>query len=358
MAQDAQDLQDAAETKIELTEREIAIIEGRDPDVVEAGAKEAVKDDKSAELAADSSEGGSVAGKDAGPDTNGGKDAASPSWFSEDDKSLGESYGLTEDDLRGFASRDEFRKAARLLDKQFAKAAKQPPEAAAEKSAEKPGEKAGEKPADTKAKPTEGKTADEELNLDPEEYEKAGYDNETVKLVKARKADFERIKALEARLARQEQIFQEQEAARSMAHFHQMVDGLDADRYGRAVDEQGRFSKLEQAHDENRRKLFEASDTIIAGIVARARERGEEPVFPTHKALLQRAELLAFGDDIRQQERAKQQKEIAEQSKRRRPAGTVRAIKAAEEFRGSPLDAEVARISSKVKAEWERARAE
>ena len=115
---------------VELTERELAIIGGKDPDAIAEAATEnrdgagAETDDAASSTPADDESTAESAGepvKDEVP-SGGGKEAADsavPSWIKDDHRELAKSYELTDEDLRDFASETEFRRATRIIDKEL-----------------------------------------------------------------------------------------------------------------------------------------------------------------------------------------------------------------------------------------------
>lgn len=284
--------------EMKLTDRELAIIDGRDPDV-DASANDAYQPADG--IAPDTEVNVEGEGKEAlsdPPDEPEPKAATEQDWRT-DLQPLADSYGLTAEQLADFGSVDEFKRAARLFDAQATRlaAAGRPTEEVAEEPAATP-----KPPAAEKAKP---------ITLDPEQYRKQGYDQDTINLVEHARQMQEQLQASNEKVERHEAAYREIEQRRAMDAFHTAVDGLDSDRFGRSRDDGGRFVALSKEHDAARRKIYDAA-IEIQNLGLNVPEN----------VLLQRAEMLVFGDDIRAKERGKVKKEVADQSKLRRSAGS------------------------------------
>lgn len=263
---------------LELTEREKAIASGNDPD--EVGAEDAEEE-------GDEAEGKEAAGKDDAASGVEGTDAPGSDWV-DSYKELAESYGIDDETLQTFKDEAQFKLFGSLLDKKLAEV-----EAEAVKA---------EKPAKRKAKDAEP----EDDALDIEAYETAGYDEDTLKIVKSVSKLQGTVKALLERNAELEQRLAEGSK--------QSIDA-EIDKLG------GRFGSgenLTRAQTKARQKLLDASEVVRQNL----EKRGEKV---STSVLLRRAELVAFGDEILAEERAKQKEaltqSIKKQSAKRRPVG-------------------------------------
>jgi hypothetical protein len=168
-------------------------------------------------------------------------------------------------------------------------------------------------------------------------YVKENYDEHTVKMAKIIKAERDRAKALDAKLgqvtkdvsemreASQRQA-QEQTRQAKLHEFHSAADKLDQSLFGRTRDDQGRIVKLDQATDDNRRKLYEASDILVLGIEEAAKQAGVQPVFPPYEMLIRRAQQMVFAEQLQKQREEAHRKSLADQSRRRRPVGATRPL--------------------------------
>lgn len=312
--------------EVKLTERELAIAQGRDPDVI-ALPDETLPDDAAPSTATVTDE---QPGTDASNTGGGTEAAAAPpaTWLTDDVKQLAASYGLADDDLKDFSSAGEFNKFARLTDRRLAADADRARKAWEAKQAEQQAQNTATTQAVENAK-----VAAKLVKIDLEKRKASGYDeeaidifakhNELVDYVEQSRAEREAEQNRFQHLEQQFQHFQgyaaQAEWQRQLDSFHDSVDALENSRYGKSVGADGRPLRLNQAEDEARRKLFEASRQVAANI---ARVPGVP--LPSNKVLLQRAEQLAFAEDIRAEERRKMAESISEQSKRRRPVASAR----------------------------------
>ncbi len=335
------------ESTLELSEREIAIARGEDPDIpLEQASPADTEATGEAEVATD---GGDKGGTEAADETSaqvvgepnaispdaqepakdgkqGGKEAAAGSWIDADALALGQSYGLSDDELKGFSSADEFRRAARLFDRQLA-AGKLPagrPQDSQAAAEEKPGEQ-----PEAKA---------EAVELDVETYRKAGYDDDTIRLVQYAKGLKEKVDAFEPQINEIRQSFAQQQQQQQIQVFHDAVDQLDEKTFGRSIDKHGRFIPLPREADDNRRKLFGAMQTLSSGMLAQGQE------LPPVSVLLKRAEQFAFAEEIESRAKRKVQEQLTAQSKRRRPAPASRAARPTAARRQSGVGGQVSEI--------------
>jgi hypothetical protein len=336
---------------VELTEREIALAQGLDPDTVGSeastenrdGAGE-VTDDAASSTPADQDEstaesvGQPVKDDGAIGTPDGGTEAAEPAvpaWIKDEHRELAKSYGITADDLQDFGSEQEFRRVGRMIDKQFAAQAA-PVETPAPQQAVQPKAPATDNVSVTRP------------DLDPDKFKAAGYDDEVlnvVKFAKEREAEFAK---LQERLESQERANQEAEYRRTYETLEATYDSMDGRRYGRRANKDGSQRELSRGERESRDRVNQAANTLAAGIIHTGKQ------LPPIGILLQRAEALTFAEDIRAEERRKVQAAITDQSKRRRPVAGQRPVKAAARS-GKPTTmneyaAEVANSPAVVKA--------
>ena len=299
--------------ELELTERELAIAHGDDPDSTPPVEPEEVEAEATEEP---------TAIEDASPPTEEPVEIAETpaSWLTAEVKELGQSYGLSDDEISSFASQDEFDRAARLFDRNLVKQSKAPePVVPAPVKAE-------EKPAEVPAT----------LDLDPEKYKEAGYDEDTVNLVRFAKSQQEKLDQLNQQMEtfRQSQVQERQH--REIIAFHDAVDQLDSKRFGRSVDEKGRPVPLSKEADAERRRLFEAKAEIESALAAKARAAGEEPQFIPMSVLIQRAHKYGFSDEIEADRKEQLQKDLKAQSRRRRPVSVNRPTNGKVQRRDEP----------------------
>lgn len=313
----------------ELTEREIAIAAGEDPDAFDPVQDEQETDTEVGDGEGTPSQEGEIDKEVEGKDppeptakegeTPGGTDASTGSWVNDDVLLYARSYGLDEKDLATFADADEFKRATAIIDRNLAKQHKDGDGERATTTTPPAATKPAETPA---AKPNV-----EELDLDPEKFREAGFDDETIQIVTYARKMREELDALKPQIEKISQSAAEEQQRQYINSFHDVTDTLDESRYGRSLDDQGNPVQLKPEQRENRRKLYEAAATLAAGMESRQRAAGEEPRIPPMSVLLRRAENVAFADAIRKQERETITKQVAAQSRRRRPVAGSRPTK-------------------------------
>lgn len=305
-----------AAEELKLTERELAIARGEDPDVFVA-EQEVETPTETAESEAtetNDSQDGQDGQSHEGSTESGSKDAASESevadtkpadsWIDDGVKQLGAAFGMADEDLADFKSREEFDRAARVFARRALEAGKAP-----------------NQPATPEVKP-ESKTETEKPvdEFDPDAWKAEGYDEKTIKLVKSHREAMERLAKQEEAIAAIHQQAAEVDRNRYLNFFHTSVDSLEPELFGRSVDKDGRVTPLDAKANENRAKLWEAVHTIQAGIETRAAQSGKAPVIPPFAELLNSAKQLVFANELRQMNESKRSNAIREQAKTRRPA--------------------------------------
>lgn len=308
--------EEATTEPLELTEREIAIAQGLDPDAVEDSDGEVTEDvtpDPAPQARQDA-------------ETGGDKEVATGAWIDDDARELAKSYGLSDDELSAFASPEEFERAAALIDKKFADAAKQSDESPAGAKAD------SEKPA---AKPAFEK-------IDPQAYIDAGYGEEEVKLAKMLRATQDKLEQIETERTGERQAAQEAQQQHiyhaNLSAFHDLMD-QESDLFGKSVDENGDPVKLGDEEVARREKVWNASVQIVMGAAKLAEQRGQQPEAITWPVLVKRAKALALGDELQSRERDRISNRVRTQASRRRPApGGLKAAKAAKHSGGEQAD--------------------
>jgi len=267
---------------IELSEREVAIAKGLDPDGV-------VPDDTEAGEA----EGTEAEIKDDAASGEEGKDAPDSDWIDDDVKALAESYGIDEEGLGSFESASDFKRFASIYEKHLLRA--------------EPAEEPAEKPT-----PATEEVADEPADDSPDVkwFEDNGYDEETVKIVRSVVNGQKTIQGLMSRIEQLEQVLANGDKQREQDSLQREIDDL-GDRFGKG-------ENLTKSQKAARAKLLEAVEVVNQTLS----KRGEK--VPS-SVVLKRAELVAFGDEILAEERTKQQEallqSVKKQSAKRRSVG-------------------------------------
>lgn len=240
---------------IELTDREIAIAQGDDPDAVET-------DDSLVGEAGDG-EGGSG---DVAP-----ADRPAEETWSDDDKAAAAKYGISDEELAEFGSPKALHKAIALLER------KQPVEPTGGVAAQPASDAAGgdttdtDKPADDKP---ESKADDKpqlaKLNIE-KLRETFGDDPDTMEVIEGLAKTQEYIEQSEKRMQERMAQFEEQVFAQQVQRnneiFHNTLDDYP-DEFGVSV-KGGKPVALSKEHETNRIKVRDAAETIYAGLVAK-----------------------------------------------------------------------------------------
>ena len=290
--------------EMELTDREAALARGENPDEPEVVEDPPVSE--SAEIAETVVPEGD---KEVDVESDSGKEAAP--WYSDSDKQLASSYGLDEEQLKQFESADDFQRYAKIFDKQLVA---------------KP---AAEVPA-AKVEPQPGTNPPKISKIDIERFKAEGYSDDTIETLTRHNELVDYVERLSAERDSDKQFLSQIQQAITVAEqqrqadaFHDAVDSLGDSRFGRAFKD-GYVQSLSKTEDDARRALFEAAETIAAGIQARAEKLGQKAEIPPLPVLLKRAQQMAFAEDIRADERRKVQEAVTKQSMKRRPVAASR----------------------------------
>ena len=297
----------AKESTVEpLTEREIAIARGEDPDEVESPQAEESTSTEETEQGGQADEGSQATGKDA---------AARPaSWIDDDILALGAQYGLNAEALAQFPDAKSFTQAAALHDQNLAKQAAAP---AAEQEPPKPTQQEEPKKIDT-AKAGVDKDGKPQ-RIDRRAFQEAGYGESELALIDQHNALVDYIEKRDAEIApalagiaawQKQQTAAEQ--LRQANEFHDVLDSMDETLYGRSVKD-GKPVQLTPEQQENRRKVWETEQGIPQNSPLRQGSRA---------AVLKRMHMSNFGEYEINKKVAEQEKRISDQSKRRRPAAS------------------------------------
>lgn len=310
---------------VELSERVKAISRGEDPDAVSAEVvvKAETKESETAEpeegveaegeTVEQEAEEESVAETEEEPEEEAEEESVTEDWLTDGLRRLADSYGIGEDEARGFGSAEEFSRAMGLLDKYGLPATP-------EKSEEPPAETLEKR--ETKAEETPSPT------IDVQKYKDAGYDDDTVALAEVasrlekdaatRQRELAALQATVKELqgGREKDAATRQQEAENQffGTFHDILDTRDEQLYGRSLNGED-VVDLSAKHGKNREDVYDAYRTIEAGLIAHGRK------VPDMSVLIERAERLALTPQKAAKAEEKRQEKIAAQSKRRRPAG-------------------------------------
>lgn len=304
-----------SDESMELTEREVAIAEGRDPDAVEpeAEAPEAPEPEPP--------EADETPSEEAPPETPPEEPEVPepPEWMTDEYRALASTYGMEDSDIAQFESPTDFSRACRLIDKHLSRGRKQ---------AEPEPAKEPEPAAPAKKLAPSTPTPEDDLTIDLDKYQ--DYDPDTLRIIKAAKKLQDDNKALRDEFSGVSTTFQEalaqmraerqaeaaqraQEAnERDLVAFHEIMDAMPADLFGGD-------GKLTPDLDARRKQVWEAYHTVREFAINTAERDGRPAKLPPMSALVRRAANLAFGDEMIEAERKKLHRGIQEQARRRRP---------------------------------------
>lgn len=288
-----------------LSEREIALARGEDPDKKPEQVVEQIDPNPTTEQPQEAAEAQSGA-----EEHGSGKDAeVDLSWVDEDTRALATSFGITDDDLKGVGGAEEFRRLTGILERT----------APVRRQVEVP---AVVTPAQVSQEvPAEGGKKKRE-KLDRKKYEAAWEDENSLAIVDAHNTLIDEIEAMQGQFQSLQQFQAQQQVQRELDAFHDAVDAFNPERYGKTVDEKGRVGEISREHDDRRRQLFGAAMQVRQNIINQQTASGAKEVrLPPMSVVLKRADELAFGADNRAAERKRVHEEIRKQSQTRRPVG-------------------------------------
>ena len=307
--------------ELKLTDRELALCRGENPDRPEApAASESANDTPpSAESAAAAVVEDVVAGKDAEQGAKDGAAATSPEkpietppappapWYNDQHRQLASQYGMSEADLRDFSSAAEFERAQRIVDRNLANLYRQG-------QVKQP--EAEKKPAEEPKSPLE--------KIDIEKLKAAGYDDEALQIASRHNqvVDFtlaqqKAVEQMQSQFSQYQNQLSQNDHNRRMEAFHDAVDALGDRRYGKSLDSRGVPQQISKDEDGARKRLYDEADMVAAVYLERARRTGGQ--MPPLSTILKQANQNLFGEEIRAEERKKVAQDALEQSKLRRP---------------------------------------
>lgn len=280
---------------LELSPREVAIAEGRDPD--EVPQEEAVE----TEPATEATPAEEVASTPAEP--------AKP-WYADYDLQVARDYGLDDEDIKGLNSREEFGRVIKAVAKQ--------------------------RQARTETKPAESEAPAEEyvdqpvvngkLNVEYWRKHKEDYEGAEAILAMA-----ESQKAIEDKLSAKEKADQERWEAQQRAEaervnqqewsaFHSAASRHRPDFYGKVADDFGNPVQLSSEQNARRQQLYNEIYWQAQRIAYEQQAQGLRPSMPGWEHLIKQAEQRAFPAEMQRIEEEKRKVSAREQNKTIRPA--------------------------------------
>lgn len=301
-----------------LTDREIAIAKGEDPDnppEVESSIDTEPEAEQEQEVVEEPQEEAEEVANEQEED--------SKHVFSLGDKRLAARYGLTDDDLEKFGSSEALHHALDLFDKAGTSLNK----SSEKESTESPAEVSAE---DAAAGDEGGALSDSVLGfekLDVSKYEKADdpYDKDTIELVK-------HVRKTQDMLERIVNASQTQASNANADKFHDMLDA-HPDIYG-ATMQDGKPVKIDGKYESARQAVKDQAETIYAGIVAR---KGNIP--PVEK-IIEQAMMAVHGKDLTSKGKVTDRAEkLKKQSSKKRSVGSSATTRKRNQAESDPTDA-------------------
>jgi len=318
----------------ELTEREIAIASGNNPDAIQT-----IVPDKAGQDTADESvlnepasgddiimddptlpdDGGDVVedreyfdDKDPSSDDPSKEEPSSDGKWFEDPVLIqeAESYGISKAELEAMNDADEYSRVAIAIDRQFAQPS-QPVRSAdqiiRQASDQQPSQQ-NQQSVNAEENTGEGLESDlqeiDKVLSNPDEY-----NEETLALARSTKALVERD---------QQRELQSAEAQRNaeLQRFHEAVDQLGHDFLGKQYGEDGRIAQLTPEQSKNRERLFNTSATMFTNFSSQG---AEVPAWPV---LARRASRIEFQEELSKRESIQNANNLKNQSRKRRPVSS------------------------------------
>lgn len=305
--------------KVELTEREIAIAKGEDPDAINKDSE-----------ASDESE--DTAGESEGKNAEVVAKAGETDVFSDEDRELATKHGLTDDELNELGSPEALRKAVAIAEKLAAKTGAKSgngesgkAEANQDGAADKPAsDAAGGGAVDTPKNESELlgslKTLSDSLDQNSADLDKIaeewGDDPNSAKVVKAlaetQKAVKQIIAIVNVSAKSQIEAVQQEQNRKAVEVFHDTLDQF-SDEFGLSKKD-GKPVSLTKEQAERREKVRDAAETLYSGLVAQGKK------VPPIDELVKQAVTLVTG--VPRKTEDKRQK-LVQQSSLRRTTGSV-----------------------------------
>ena len=250
-----------------------------------------------------------------------------PDWVDDRVRDYASSYGITDEDLADFGSFDQLRRVGTMLDRRFTSAAQDNLDSQDSQSGSGEqglqGAGAGEQVSGgTSTESKDPGPLDRLKPLDRKRYEEAKYGDAELDLVDQLNATIEVIRQFMPGIQQQTEKQLSQQQAEVEREFHQTLDELDPELYGKAVDGDKIVGRLNPAFQESRRAVQDAMLLIQRGIIRDAEQRGVQPEVPSVRALAMRAAQIVGHQVSAQAGQQVNRQQAMDQSRRRRPVGT------------------------------------
>ena len=328
---------------IALSEREIAIAKGEDPNDQPEEVVDELQDEQAEESEVEATEESELAANESlQSEEEPEQEEVQQDVFSLGDRKLAARYGLSEEDIAKFGSPEALHHALDVLDRTKS-TQEQSSSNDSQDSAESPVEDSAE---DAAAKSQSG-TLSELLGfekLDVTKYENAEepYDQETLDLVK-------HIRKTEDMLEKITGVMVEAESSKNAELFHDVLDKYP-DVYGMSLKD-GVAVQLDDSYEKARQAVRDQAETIYAGIVSR---KGDVP--PLNQ-IIEQAIMAVHGKEIGSQASSKPDKseKLKKQSSKRRSPGSSSASSRRQAEEIDPSSAGSIAKHPDIEAMWRKA---
>lgn len=319
------------DSSVQLTDREIAIAKGEDPDNPVEDVQEDVEDQPEAEVASAENE------QVDEPEESSAEESVDV--FSLGDRKLAQKYGLTEEDLQKFGSPEALHHALDLFDRSGTKVQSQ------EDSTEGPAEESTEDAAAEE----DGGALSELLGfkkLDVSKYENAEdpYDSDTLELVK-------HVRKTEDLLEKITESIATAQSSKNAETFHDMLDKYPS-VYGNTMDN-GKPVRINADFEKARQAVKDQAEVIYAGIVAK---KGDVPPMET---IIEQAMMAVHGKNLSSAgSKSTRSQDLKKQSSMKRSVGSVATTKRRQSEDVDPTDAKQIARHPDVEAFFKKAQEE
>lgn len=348
----ALEIDDAKEEGItELTERELAIIDGQDPDdpTEEAEADSGTPEPEAKEEPEPQRELPPEDEPEPEPEVS-----EEPDWVSDEVRSLAYSYGMTEKDLESFDDQADFERTGRILDQRLTQQVEVPQQEEAKFSLAEWEDYQRQQQASSPPAPEASgeaiKTDPSTGKLDPNYYRENDYDDETIRIVETASKNEQRLEQVESYLAEQRERESQAQVQSELNQFHRAVDTYKPDFFGETVSKEGANVRLSSENQEKRNRLYGEVAKIAQGLTMTGQS------IPSYDVLVRRAGGVAFAEDFAKEQQDAYAGRIQKQSRRRRPVSG----KAGSTGGGSPKPMSIDDIVAdpEIESFWKRAQQE
>ena len=346
-------------TKISLTPQAKALAEADFGEVPEIGADMAI--DGLEEVAETSEEGETPSEDDLPPEDDQdyyekqaesaeeaeeevSEDEAGPSWLDDETKAYGRSYGLSDEDLAQFDSKEQLEKFGQMTDRRLAS---QP---AYQEYQQSPPAPQKEQPPEPESTDSQSEAEPDEELIDIEAMREQNYDTFAIKMA-------ERINAKTIEDRKRAEAEAESIRQKAERDFHGALNELDEAVFG-TMGSDGQPQKLNRQQEENRKAVYSVVEKLYLDLQNQAQRTGQ-PMDVPMSSLVGRATRMVFNEDVNPRESQERTERVKAQSRKRRPSSSPnRGQSATSKGPVSPEtgDEDVAAIvqSPQMRAFWEK----